>query len=115
MSKAAPLRARTAKTPGLQVTCGTHGSSGALPAATHSRASQGEPAPVCIDSMCYPCCLQGPNGPVAQAVLAWQDTLSPRSKGSSRRGSLMVRELTLHQLNALIEDVYASKRRADAR
>lgn len=52
---------------------------------------------------------------MAQAVLAWQDTLSPRSKGSSRRGSLMVRELTLHQLRALIEDVYASKRRADAR
>lgn len=65
--------------------------------------------------ICCPGCLQGPNGPVAQAVLAWQDTLSPRSKGSSRRGSLMVRELTLHQLRALIEDVYTSKRRADAR
>ena len=73
------------------------------------------PAPVCINSSCCPGCLQGPTGPVAQAVLAWQDTLSPRSKGSSRRGSLMVRELTLHQLKALIEDVYASKRRADAR
>ena len=43
MSNAVPLRAKPAKAPGLQVQCSIHGSSGALPAATHSCASKGDP------------------------------------------------------------------------
>ena len=41
MPRAVPLRARSTKPPGSQVQCGTHGSSGALPAASPSCALQG--------------------------------------------------------------------------
>ena len=50
MSKAVPLRVRSAKAAGLQVQCGMHGSSGALPAAPHTCASQGNPE----DQACAP-------------------------------------------------------------